>query len=662
MGSKVWTAQIISRALMEEGLHVNFGITGGHMNSIDDYYRIYGNKMYHMRHEQACAYAAEAYSKVTGKIGLCQATVGPGTCNMISAVNQAFYSNTPVLAILGQTLRADYDRYAFQPVKGTQMYSACTKWSRFVDSASSFCWYIRKAARDAMSYPPAPIALEFPLDLIEVAPMSMVDPMGQANYRMDMRTPKESELPMPTPSEEECERILEWLLEGERPLIVIGHGGRWPDCGPELKEFVELLDMPFHQRRVCRGSVPETHPLHIAGPARGRAFRFADRFLTLGLRFDVLEQWGAWGPNKRFAQVSQSQEEIWPEVQSDIEAIGNVKATLKKLTEIAKRKYVSSLPKKSEWSEEIKNMKEKGEQRRIDRAEELKSKMTLPGQLGAVPLSRIIADFVGEVIPDSTVILDSFTLSAWASELIKPTVTGGVLDAGIQGGVGHGVGMGIGAQVGRPGKPILVLMGDAGIGVGGMDIETAVRENLPVVYLVYNNGCWLGGFNAIYGRDWNSAVNPHVRDTDKGMGTLEGRIPYGEMFKMMGCHGEEVKTWDQVRPALERAFESGKTAVVDVHADPDTWHSIWDTNIYDTFFFCMNHHLPEELWTGDEGLKERTRNVFKFFGHEDWPKTPKLFPPFDEEEDFDWTIGAPPKYFEEAKENTEEIKKKKGYE
>lgn len=295
---------------MEEGLNVNFGITGGHMNSIDDYYRIYGNRMYHMRHEQAAAYAAEAYSKVTGKIGLCQATVGPGTCNMITGVNQAYYSNSPIVAILGQTLRSDYDRYAFQPVKGAKMYEACTKWTHFVDDVNTLAWYIRKAARDCMAYPPAPVALEIALDLIEFGPVSLVNPAGQGNYILGMRAPKEADLPLPTPSDEECERIVEWLFEAERPLMVIGHGGRWPDCGPELKEFSELTDIPFHERRACRGSVPEDHPNHIAGPARGRAFRFADRFLTMGLRFDVLEQWGAWGPDKRFVQVSQSPTEI----------------------------------------------------------------------------------------------------------------------------------------------------------------------------------------------------------------------------------------------------------------------------------------------------------------------------------------------------------------
>jgi len=660
MGSPVWSPQIIVRALMEEGLNVNFGITGGHMNAIDDYYRIYGNRMYHMRHEQACAYAAEAYSKVTGKIGLCQATVGPGTCNMISAVNQAYYSNSPIIAILGQTLRSDYDRYAFQPVKGGKMYEACTKWTHLIDDVNTFCWYIRKAARDAIAYPPAPIALEIALDLIEFAPNTIVDPMNQiafGNYVLDMRAPKVDELPLPTPSDEECERIVEWLFEAERPIIVIGHGGRWPDCGPELKEFAELTDIPFHERRACRGSVPEDHPLHIAGPARGRAFRFADRFLVMGLRFDVLEQWGAWGPNKRFVQVSQSPTEIWPEIATDIEAIGNVKSTLKKMSKIVRTKYGANIPKKTAWREEVIAMKERGEKLRRERAEDLQSKMTLPGQLGAVPLGQIIADFVNEEIPDATTILDSFTLSSWVSDLIKSRVTGGVLDAGIQGGVGHGVGMGIGAQVGRPGKPILALMGDAGMGNGGMDIETAYREDLPIVFVVYNNGCWLGGFNAFFGRDWNGAVNPHVRDTDKGQGTLTGRVPYGEMFKLIGCYGEEVTTWDQVRPALRRAFESGKTSVIDFHGDPDTWHSIWDSNIYDTFFFVMNHHLPEELWHGSEEGKERTRTVFKVFGYPDWPKAPKLFPPFDDKEEWEWTIGAPPKDLDKAKECTEQLKK-----
>lgn len=644
MSAPVWGPQILVRALMEEGIHVNFSITGGHMNSFDDYWGMYGNRQYHFRHESACGYAAEAYSKVTGKIGLCQATVGPGTCNLISAVNQAWLSNAPLIAILGQTILTDTERWAFQQVKGTKMYEACTKWAKFLDDGSTLAYWIRKAARECMAYPPAPVAIELALDFIEFAPKALMDPMLQANYVKQMRARMEDK-PTPEPTDEEAEKMVEWLFEAERPLIVIGHGGRWPDCGPALREFTELTDIPFHQRRACRGSVPETHPNHIAGEARGRAFRFADRFMTMGLRFDVLEAFGAWGPDKRFIQVSESPMEIWPEIVTDIEVIANVRATLRKLSKVVREKYGGNIPKKTAWRDECLAMKERAEKRMRDRCADLQAKSTLPAQLDADPLSLIIADFVNEEIPDATVILDSFTLSPYVSEKVYSSATGGVLDAGIQGGVGHGIGMGIGAQVGRPGKPILAIMGDAGMGNDGMDIETAFREDLPVVYVVYNNGCWIGGWNALYGRDWHGAQNPHVRDTDKGMGTLAGRVPYGKMFELIGCHSEEVKTYDEVRPALRRAFESGKTAVVNVWSDPDTWHSLWDRNIYESLFFVMLHHVPEQFWAGSESFKERTRGVFQFLGFPEWPTTPRLFPPFDDKEDFEWLIGPPPQYY-----------------
>jgi len=96
MGTPVWPAQIAVKALMDEGFDTLFGITGGHISSVDDYWTIYSNRLYHMRHEQACGYAAEAYARATGKPGLALATVGPGTCNMVSAINQQYWCNAPV--------------------------------------------------------------------------------------------------------------------------------------------------------------------------------------------------------------------------------------------------------------------------------------------------------------------------------------------------------------------------------------------------------------------------------------------------------------------------------------------------------------------------------------------------------------------------------------
>jgi len=645
MGSLVWGPQILVRALMEEGIHVNFGITGGHMNSFDDYWCIYGNRLVHCRHEASAGYAAEAYAKVTGKIGLVQATVGPGTANLVPAVNQAALSNTPMICMLGQTILSDKERYAFQPIDGTSIYKVFCRWAKFVDDPSTFAYWIRKAARECTAYPPSPVALEIALNFIEFAPQALMDPAYQVNYRPDMRHRGLDALPQPVPSDHEIDSIIGWLLEAERPLVVVGHGGRWPDCGAALKEFTQLTNIPIHQRRACRGSVPENHPHHVAGEARGKAFGMADRYLTLGLRFDILEQFGQWGENKRFVQVTEEPMEIWPEIATDIEAIGNVDATLKKLNQVIREKYQDRFASKTAWRDQILEIKEQADQKMRKRVEETKGKYTLPRQINPDVASTIISDYLHQAAPESTIILDSFTFSPYMSEKFESRVTGGVLDAGIQGGIGHGVGMGIGAQVGRPGKPIVVFLGDAGIGALGGDIETARRENLPVVYVVHNNGAWIGGWNAMYGRDWHGAQNPHVRDTDRGMGTLEGRIPYAEMYKLMDCHGETVTTYDEIVPAMERALNSGKTAVVDIQGDPDSYHTLWDRATYENLFFVMLHHLPEDLWTGMDSFKERTRAVFQALGYEKWPKSPRLFPPFDEEEDFEWLIGPPPKFF-----------------
>ena len=363
MGSLVWGPQILVRALMEEGIHVNFGITGGHMNSFDDYWSIYGNRLVHCRQEASAGYAAEAYAKVTGKIGLVQATVGPGTANLVPAVNQAALSNTPMICMLGQTILSDKDRYAFQPIDGTSIYKVFCRWSKFVDDPSTFAYWVRKAARECTAYPPSPVALEIALNFIEFAPQALLDPDFQVNYRLDMKHRGLDALPQPVPNEDEIDSIIGWLLEAERPLVVIGHGGRWPDCGAALKEFTELTNIPIHQRRACRGSVPENHPHHVAGEARGKAFAMADRYLTMGLRFDILEQFGQWGEDKRFVQVTEEPLELWPESATDIEAIGNVNATLKKLNQVIREKYLDRFASKTAWRDQILEIKEQANQK-----------------------------------------------------------------------------------------------------------------------------------------------------------------------------------------------------------------------------------------------------------------------------------------------------------
>ena len=156
----------------------------------------------------------------------------------------------------------------------------------------------------------------------------------------------------------------------------------------------------------------------------------------------------------------------------------------------------------------------------------------------------------------ATIVIDSFTLSGWMSRAFTCRFMGQVVDAGPLAPVGHGVGMGIGAQLARPGQQVVVISGDGGLGIGGWDMETAARYKLPVITVLWNNSSWGPNFDqmpGLKGRTDPFNMLPNIR--------------YDKIFAEMGCHGEQVETNEQIIPALERAFKSGKPALINVIGD-----------------------------------------------------------------------------------------------
>ena len=168
-------------------------------------------------------------------------------------------------------------------------------------------------------------------------------------------------------------------------------------------------------------------------------------------------------------------------------------------------------------------------------------------------LAAEIVDFLDK---DATAILDGFSMSGFFTDKFKATFAGQLLDAATWAGVGHSVGMAIGAQLGRPGKQVVALLGDGGLGIAGFDIETAARYNLPVCYIVYNNSGWMNPST-------QKIMLPDVKDS----WCMLPDIRYDKIFAEMGCHTEFVTEPQQIRPALERSFNSGKTSVLNVIPD-----------------------------------------------------------------------------------------------
>jgi len=541
----------IGRVLKEEGVQYYFCVTGGHIFPIQSGIGMNGILMIHCRHEQAGGYAADGYARASGKVGICMGTAGPGMSNQISAIAQAYFAKVPLVAIYGEHSTFEDGRGALQELRPDQLLNSITKWTRRVIDPATAAYFTKKAIRDAMTYPQGPVALSFPRNIDGIR----TTPAQQLGY-----IPNAYPQPAPNPGDPaSVEKAVKTLLSAERPAIAGGEGVFWGHCEEELREFVELTNIPVITRRVGRGAVPENHPLAFSGRARGAILRSADVACIIGLNLGFLEGYGAWASKLKLIQITESKSDLETTAPTDTVIIGSPKAVLQQMIEVAKKlKPV----KKTAWLAQVDDIKKKDKARMDEDAEANKNNKPIHPSWVAKEVCEVLDK-------DATIILDGFTSSHFFTEKFEAGHSGGVLDAGTYAGVGHGVGMGIGAQLARPGKQTLVVMGDGGMGLGGFDVETAVRSKLPVVYLVSNNSAWMAASGII----WVKSM-PVLGEQDDWNHWFMHPTRYDQIFAAMGAYTERVEDPSKVREATERAFNrafaENRPAVIDVVVDRTT--------------------------------------------------------------------------------------------
>jgi acetolactate synthase-1/2/3 large subunit len=240
-------------------------------------------------------------------------------------------------------------------------------------------------------------------------------------------------------------------------------------------------------------------------------------------------------------------DEVSPSLPTKLTVLGNPKLVLRQMIECAKV-LAKEPPKRDQWVAAVAEQKEPFMKKNREEAEAVRNATPINAHF----LAQEIIDFLDD---SATVIYDSFSGVAFLTDRIVSRFAGQILDAATYGGVGHSIGMGIGAQLGRPGKQVLSLIGDGGIGIAGFDLETAARYKIPAVWVVYNNSGWIS-------TEYQKLVCPSI----DSWGMLPD-IRYDEIFERMGCHGEYVTEPQEIRPALQRAFESGKPSVINVIVD-----------------------------------------------------------------------------------------------
>lgn len=308
------------------------------------------------------------------------------------------------------------------------------------------------------------------------------------------------------------------------------------------------------------GAVPEDHSLSVRGVFKKKLTAKADVILAIGFRFWAGEDFGrppTWNPQAKFIQVDANPTEIGIHIPITLGIVGDPKAVLKQM--IACAKEIMEEPKeRSNCLESLREAREFFEKELME--EEKKFHDVIP--IHPMRLCKEIVDFLDK---DATIIYDSFTGSGYLTKWVKATFMGQVLDGGPMAPVGHGVGMAIGSQLARHGKQVFVILGDGGLGISAMDIESALRYKLPIVFLISNNSSWGGSTlqEVIFGQTGIWDMLPNIR--------------YDKIFEVMGCHGEHVEDPSEIRLALEMAFNSGITSVINVFVDRNVSHPMFSS-------------------------------------------------------------------------------------
>ena len=538
-------AEVVARILKEEGVTKCFGIHGGHVWALMAAIGSQGGiKIYHMRHEQSACYAADGWARSSGQVGVCFATAGPGFGNMVPALMHSYLVKSPVVALLGQHQTMEDEWGPFQEAYAERVCGDFTKWTKRIVDYERIAYFVRKAFRDAATYPPGPVVLELPVNLLGKS--------GDEDAQVGS-VPKKyrAEMSRPAGDPEAIEKAVDLLLEAKKPIAIGGDGLFWSKASDELKEFIELLQVPVNTRRMGRGAVSENHPLSFSSGYRKALSREADVILLLGLKMNMLEGFGLPPTypkdNVKYILVGEDTEELTTRMPSETVIMGSPKLVLRQMIECAKRK-IGKKPAREEWLETLANAKAAYTKKNRESLESVRDNIPLHPDVIASELVEFLDD-------DATIILDSYSMAGFTTDKICASFAGQVLDAGTWGGVGHGVGMAIGSQLARQGKQVVTLLGDGGLGVAGWDIETAARYDLPIIYFLFNNSSWMG--------IWGETHVPGIKDS----WCMLQDIRYDKVFSEMNCHTELVTEPGHIRPALERACKSGKTSVINVIPD-----------------------------------------------------------------------------------------------
>ncbi|MEN6464263.1 MAG: thiamine pyrophosphate-binding protein [Syntrophaceae bacterium] len=533
---------LVAKYLKEvEKVDLLFTLSGGHIEQVLDGCMEYGIRCIDVRHEQAAAMAAEAWSVFTGRPGVCLVTAGPGFTNTLTGITNAFLDNAPLVVLSGRHPLRDDLKGALQELNQIDMARPVVKWCATCSDPKRIPEYLSIAFRQAVEGRPGPVFLELPPDVVGVkipvedAPL----PAGRA--------PRHTVVP----ADEELRKAAGIINSAKAPMLIGGSGVGFSGAGKQLGRFIDKANIPFMLLGYGRGELPDDHPLslwEIGSIGMMFSLSQADVVIAAGIRLNWFLQSGqVIPPQCRVVRIDIDPYEIDRNRQADAGLFGDAASVLERLTPlIAEGKH-------SEW---LSNLRA-ASRTFIEPELKLRSEPTAPGRpIHPVRLVEQVQKAVGK---DAIYLVDGGDTSYFGAAGFISREKAGVLATagGLLGCLGTGIPFGLAAKLARPDKTVVVFNGDGAFGFNGFEFDTAVRHNIPIICVV-NNDC-----------AWGMIKHFHEVSVGKKLVCTElGVRHYERVVEALGGYGEFVERDEDIIPAVQRAIQSGKPACINVMTDP----------------------------------------------------------------------------------------------
>jgi acetolactate synthase I/II/III large subunit len=522
--------RLVARRLKASGIDTVFTLSGGHLFSIYDGCRSEGIRLVDTRHEQTAAFAAEGWSKVTRQPGVAALTAGPGVTNGMSAMAAAQQNSSPLLVLGGRAPALRWGMGSLQEIDHVPFVAPLTRFAATAPSAEAVNGLVDEALRATVGAPSGVAFIDFPMDHV----FSVAADDGRPGALTDLAAP-------PLADGDTLERAAGLLAAAQRPVIMAGTNVWWGHAETALLRLAEQRRIPVLMNGMARGTVPADHPLAFSR-ARSKALAEADVAIVVGVPMDFrLGFGGVFGPETQLIVADRAQPDREHPRPIAAGLYGDLSATLTALGETTAAGH-------DDWVADL---------RAAETTARDREHADLADDRSPLHPMRVYAELAPLLDRDAIIVVDAGDFGSYAGRVIDSYVPGAWLDSGPFGCLGSGPGYALAAKLARPDRQVVLLQGDGAFGFSGMEWDTLVRHNVPVVSVIGNNGIWAlekHPMEALYGYSVVAELRPETR--------------YDEVVRALGGHGELVSTPAELRPALKRALASGLPAVVNVLTDP----------------------------------------------------------------------------------------------